>query len=180
MKNVLYEIPKDAKVNLEKSVCGADKDVLNVTWDFGNSFEVTFSLVDKTYDLSSFNIILNASQIYNDSAANQTILINYIHDESPFKTPSNFSYHCNREQTLNATAEVNDTKTITLSKVQFEAFKVDNSQKFSLAKDCDSNIKPDIVPIAVGLSLIALIIIVLIAFIVGRRRSQARGYLNIM
>lgn len=73
-----------------------------------------------------------------------------------------------------------DEKLIVLSKVQLEAFKVDNTQKFSLAKDCDSNVKPDIVPIAVGLSLIALIIIVLIAFIVGRRRSQARGYLNIM
>lgn len=81
---------------------------------------------------------------------------------------------------LNASTDVKNEKFIVLSKVQFEAFKTDNSQKFSLAKDCDSNIKPDIVPIAVGLSLIALIIIVLIAFIVGRRRSQARGYLNIM
>lgn len=95
-----------------------------------------------------------------------------------FKVPTNFSYHCNHEQVLNATDK--DEKFIVLSKVQFEAFKLDNIKKFSLAKDCESNVTPDIVPIAVGLSLIALIIIVLIAFIVGRRRSQARGYLNIM
>lgn len=100
--------------------------------------------------------------------------------DETFKVPSNFSYHCNHEQILNATTDMKDEKFIVLSKVQLEAFKVDNTQKFSLAKDCDSNVKPDIVPIAVGLSLIALIIIVLIAFIVGRRRSQARGYLNIM
>lgn len=98
-------------------------------------------------------------------------------ENETFKVPSNFSYHCNHEQILNAT---DNQAFIILSKVQFEAFKVDNSKKFSLAKDCESSIKPDIVPIAVGLSLIALIIIVLIAFIVGRRRSQARGYLNIM
>lgn len=89
--------------------------------------------------------------------------------------PSNFSYHCNREQTLNATDGF-----LIVSKVQFEAFKKNNDQKFSIAKDCDSNITPDIVPIAVGISLIALIIVVLIAYIVGRRRQQARGYLNIM
>lgn len=111
---------------------------------------------------------------------NQIIEIAYIHDDSSFKTPSNFSYHCNRNQILNATKDMRDEKFIVLSKVQFEAFKVGNSKTFDLAKDCDSNIKPDIVPIAVGLSLIALIIIVLIAYIVGRRRSQARGYLNIM
>jgi lysosomal-associated membrane protein 1/2 len=115
-------------------------------------------------------------------SANQTISIalSFNSTDSPFKIPSNFSYHCNREQVLNATSDIKNERFVVLSKVQFEAFKNDNTKKFSLAKDCDSNIKPDIVPIAVGLSLIALIIIVLIAFIVGRRRSQARGYLNIM
>lgn len=92
-----------------------------------------------------------------------------------FDIPANFSYHCNREQKLNATNGF-----LVLSKVQFEAFKSDNSDKFSAAKDCDSDITPDIVPIAVGISLIALIVVVLIAYIVGRRRQQARGYLNIM
>lgn len=94
-------------------------------------------------------------------------------------TRTKFSYHCNREQTLNATDSEGE-KLILVSKVQLEAFKVDNSGKYSLGQDCDSKIKPDIVPIAVGLSLIALIVVVLIGFIVGRRRQQARGYLNIM
>lgn len=92
-----------------------------------------------------------------------------------FDIPANFSYHCNRELTLNATSG-----TLVVSKVQFEAFKRDNSEKFSVAKDCDSHITPDIIPIAVGIALISLIVVVLIAYIVGRRRQQARGYLNIM
>ena len=104
-------------------------------------------------------------------------------NDSSFITPANFSYHCNREQILNSTK--GDGSFIILSKVQFEAFRSNktngkNKNTFSLAKDCESSFKPDIVPIAVGLSLIALIIIVLIAYIVGRRRQQARGYLNIM
>lgn len=36
----------------------------------------------------------------------------------------------------------------------------------------------DIVPIAVGCALIALVIVVLIAYLVGRRRAQARGYVS--
>ena len=111
--------------------------------------------------------------LYLSLAANQTVSVIYTYDS--FEIPSNFSYHCNREQTLNATDGF-----LIVSKVQFEAFRTGNDQKFSAAKDCDSNITPDIVPIAVGLSLIALIVVVLIAYIVGRRRQQARGYLNIM
>jgi len=147
------------------------------------------------YNLTSIVISLNASNIFNDSsgmfhlikcrlnqmtsylslhlAANQTVSVAYTNES--FQTPRNFSYHCNREQELNATADEH----IYLSKVQFEAFRSDKSNKFSAAKDCDSAITPDIVPIAVGISLIALIVIVLIAYIVGRRRQQARGYLNI-
>jgi lysosomal-associated membrane protein 1/2 len=106
-------------------------------------------------------------------SANQTVSVSYENDS--YQIPANFSYHCNREQQLNAT-----NGNLIVSKVQFEAFKKDNTEKFSAAKDCDSNITPDIVPIAVGISLIALILVVLIAYIVGRRRQQARGYLNIM
>lgn len=94
-----------------------------------------------------------------------------------FEIPTNFSYHCNREQRLNTSTQ----GFFIISKVQFEAFKLnDNHENFSAAKDCDSNITPDIVPIAVGISLIALIVVVLIAYIVGRKRQAARGYLNIM
>lgn len=45
------------------------------------------------------------------------------------------------------------------------------------AKDCSFN-TPDIVPITVGCALAGLVVIVLIVYLVGRRRSQARGYLS--
>jgi lysosomal-associated membrane protein 1/2 len=108
---------------------------------------------------------------------NQTVSVAYSLSNESYDIPSNFSYHCNRQQKLNGTDSMGF---FLVSKVQFEAFRHDNTHKFAVAKDCDSNISPDIVPIAVGISLIALIIVVLIAYIVGRRRQQARGYLNIM
>lgn len=48
---------------------------------------------------------------------------------------------------------------------------------FVLAKDCSFD-TPDIVPITVGCALAALVVVVLIAYLVGRRRSQSRGYLS--
>jgi len=172
-KTASYRIPvNETSVDQAGSLCGHE-DILKVSWKT-NSFEMKFKSNNSNYDLSSFIINLNTSDIgLNDSMANQTVSVVYSDDS--FEIPSNFSYHCNREQTLNATDGF-----LIISKVQFEAFRNDNEKKFSAAKDCDSNITPDIVPIAVGISLIALIVVVLIAYIVGRRRQQARGYLNIM
>ncbi|CRK95513.1 CLUMA_CG008982, isoform A [Clunio marinus] len=172
-KNVLYTIPvNETAVDMTGSKCG-EKDTLKVSWKEGNDFEMTFSSNGSLYDLSLFVVNLNTSSLFNDSLANQTVSVNY--ENESFGIPTNHSYHCNREQMFNATNGY-----LIVAKVQFEAFKMDNTQLFSRAKDCDSNITPDIVPIAVGLSLVALIVIVLIAYIVGRRRQQARGYLNIM
>ena len=67
MKNVLYEIPIDSKEDPTKSSCGVDKNVLNVKWDDGNSFELIFSLENSTYNLSNFTITLIPSNIFNDS-----------------------------------------------------------------------------------------------------------------
>ncbi|XP_070496392.1 lysosome-associated membrane glycoprotein 1 [Chironomus tepperi] len=182
VKNILYEIPKNlTKVDSSMSYCNESESLLAVNWSNGNRFEVSFSKNNKSYELSKFHISLNASDVLKDSFDNGTIEIMYerLINDSSFDTPANFSFHCTREQILNSTK--NDGFSIILSQVQFEAFRSNNKdKKFSLAKDCESNFKPDIVPIAVGLSLIALIIIVLIAYIVGRRRQQARGYLNIM
>ncbi|KAL7045664.1 hypothetical protein ACKWTF_002294 [Chironomus riparius] len=179
----LYEIPNNlTKVDLVRSYCNDTESFLAVNWEHGNIFEITFIKYNKSYELSKFHVSLNATDILKDISDNKTIEIMYerLVNDSSFDTPANFSFHCNREQILNSTN--NDGSSIILSKVQFEAFRRNNNKdkKFSLAKDCESNFKPDIVPIAVGLSLIALIIIVLIAYIVGRRRQQARGYLNIM
>lgn len=183
VKNILYEIPTNlTKVNVEKSKCDKEQNQLTVDWSIGSSFEILFSKKNTSYELSSLTITINTTDIFKDSLANETITLQYkppALNDSSFETPANFSFHCNREQTLNS-SKINDESYILLSQVQFEAFKSDKSKKFSLAKDCESNFKPDIVPIAVGLSLISLIVIVLIAYIVGRRRQQARGYLNIM
>lgn len=47
-------------------------------------------------------------------------------------------------------------------------------------EECDADEKvSDIVPIAVGVALASLIIVVLIAYLVGRRRSRQKGYQSV-
>ena len=96
--------------------------------------------------------------------------------------PQGKSYHCNRPQMLNVTESIvleNDTATaqgvVTMSKVQWQAFHDRDSEGYDLAKDCDAIDTPDIVPIAVGCALAGLVVIVLLGYLVGRRRSQNRG-----
>lgn len=43
------------------------------------------------------------------------------------------------------------------------------------AEDCAVETQ-DLVPIAVGCALIVLVVIVLVAYLIGRRRRQAGGY----
>jgi hypothetical protein len=192
-KTALYQVPGNATtVDKLGSKCGATEDTLKVSWDAGNSFIVNFASNSSKYDLTLLSVTLNVSSLFNDSAGelwccandswlsyrffisdiffsvNQTVTVTYTLPGESYDIPSNFSYHCNRDQKLNAT---DGSNFFVVSHVQFEAFRHDNNDKFAVAKDCDSNITPDIVPIAVGISLIALIVVVLIAYIVGRRRQ---------
>jgi lysosomal-associated membrane protein 1/2 len=65
-----------------------------------------------------------------------------------------------------------------ISHLQVQAFRNETNTKFDEALDCQGSETPDVVPIAVGCALAALVIIVLVAYLIGRRRSQARGYLS--
>lgn len=51
------------------------------------------------------------------------------------------------------------------------------TQTWGQEEECGMDILTnDIVPIAVGCALAALVVIVLIAYVIGRRRNRARGY----
>lgn len=96
--------------------------------------------------------------------------------------PQDLSYHCNRVQKLNVTEIIpthNDAGAIpaimSLSKVQWQAFHSTEKDKFDYARDCDAIDTPDIVPIVVGCALAALVVVVLLGYLVGRRRANVRG-----
>lgn len=181
--HVLYDVPKDARV--VNGSCAADSQFLLLSWNAvslaQNLLKVSFAYnkTEHEFALAGLSFVLNVfGDQFPNAKANQTLTL--VNNQTLFKTPLDMSYHCNRAQLLNlTTVELPSAPaTVTVSKLQFEAFHNKHNAKFSIAKDCDAIDTPDIVPIAVGCALILLIVIVLIAYLVGRRSTRSRGYLS--
>jgi len=70
---------------------------------------------------------------------------------------------------------------LSAKKVQLDAFRIKESapqDEFQTSMDC--TYRPnDVVPIIVGCALAGLVLMVLIAYLVGRRKSRARGYQSV-
>jgi lysosomal-associated membrane protein 1/2 len=166
--------------------CGNETTEQNIIiiWKSGNedvnTLNLTFSLNSTTkpkeYSLS-FAVFNLSSSIVPGSSDHA-----YYHVGGFFEIPKSRAYHCTTDQTLNLTAGVDPKSEIvgnvTLSRVLMETYRSNDNKNFSEAIDCGAINTPDIVPIAVGIALIALVVVVLIAYLVGRRRAQSRGYVS--
>lgn len=124
---------------------------------------------------------------YNTTISN--IKKHYIfHHEQPIfnTTKTGFYYRCNSDQYISldvikpplSPEPVPTGVSLLLSNLGFDAFGSTNSEDFyKPAEVCslDSGPVNDLVPIAVGACLAALVVIVLIAYFVGRRRWSERS-----
>ncbi|XP_043643370.1 lysosome-associated membrane glycoprotein 1 [Drosophila teissieri] len=181
--NGVYNIPNNASV--EDSECKSQTtQFIHLIWGPETSKQSILMYFDKSNDttvLSSIQIHLTLlSEDFPDAKENQTVQL--IHkSDGEFKTPEKMSYHCTRVQKMNMT-ETLDAKQligwISVSHVQVEAFRMANDTGFSVGHDCDSSETSDVVPIAVGIALAALILVVLISYLCARRRSTSRGYMS--
>lgn len=94
----------------------------------------------------------------------------------------NNSYRCNSQESIELIVkESGNSATIHMAHLQMEAFRTSVNDKFSTAIDCpaDKVVTSDIVPIAVGCALAALVVVVLVAYLIGRRRARQRGYQSV-
>lgn len=110
-----------------------------------------------------------------------------------FQTPINRSYLCLDLGTMSMAAELHDSTepggdsgeklnnvTFTARRVQFDAFRSANISMNVFQESLDCSYKPsDVVPIVVGCALAGTVLLVLIAYLVGRRRNRARGYQSV-
>lgn len=156
--------------------CGKSEQTLTLLWEL-NNFTLHFvqNETEKHYSLHHLQISLTEKSPTDKS--NKTVTL--VHVAPQFDTGLSNSYRCLKEQSLNLTLEgKNETVgQLKVSHLQFQAFRNDNTTVFGLAKDCSFD-TPDIVPITVGCALAGLVVVVLIAYLVGRRRNQSRGYLS--
>lgn len=166
--------------------CGKFEQNLTLSWGLQNNSasnltaQNNFTLhfvkneTEKLYSLHHLEISLVIEKSSTDKS-NQTMTL--IHMAPQFSTGLSNSYRCVKEQSLNLTSKNETVGQLKVSHLQFQAFRNDNTTVFGLAKDCSFD-TPDIVPITVGCALAGLVVVVLIAYLVGRRRSQSRGYLS--
>lgn len=175
-------LPKDAVVS--QGDCGNDTQTMTLSWSYdvniaNNSLTLMFKKNNSKFDLDSLNLNLTLDKVHVVNGTNQVVVL--VHQKKDFETPVTMSYKCDKMQKLNMTLPTSNVTvegSVTISNVQFQAFGNITDMKFASAKDCEPYETPDIVPIAVGCALIALIVFVLIGYLIGRRRNQARGYLS--
>ncbi|NXR60666.1 LAMP1 protein, partial [Rhadina sibilatrix] len=83
------------------------------------------------------------------------------------------SYKCSSEENL----QVTDRALVNVFNVQIQIFKIDGD-KFGPVEECQLDENNMLIPIIVGAALAGLVLIVLIAYLIGRKRSHA-GYQTI-
>jgi len=98
-------------------------------------------------------------------------------NQAAFQTPLNHSYSCLVQEVLKTP---DDMFTMKFTDIRMQAYMVGNKgHEFSAAIDCPADDSSDTVPIVVGATLAGLVFIVLVAYLIGRRRSRSRGYQSV-
>jgi len=89
-----------------------------------------------------------------------------------FQAKSNHSYTCAEDHKLKLGTNI----TVDFKKVTIKPFVGAGGEPFRCPSSVNPNTDSSIVPIAVGCALAGLIVIVLIAYLIGRRKGGNRGY----
>jgi len=174
------DIPSNATAT---GVCGNDTQSIILEWTEDQNItdkiilNFTRNPTTKKYGLTDIEVTITPDAKHFPDF-NGTGVLNLQHKYDEFRTSLSKSYKCAKKQELNLTDDANTRRGfIYVSHLQFEAFANSTNKQFSSAEDCAPD-TPDVVPIAVGCALAALVIVVLVAYLIGRRRRQARGYLS--
>ena len=170
-------IPSESENTTFHGNCEGNNHTQTVTITFYNDWELTmtFASSEKQYHLS--RVYLNASlrnDLITDIATPINVIITKDFGKDQFSASKSGSYKCdqNSKLTLGNGFEMDTYK------LQYAAFQ-SNITAFSSTDvaECPADTKTNsVVPIAVGAALAALVVIVLIAYLIGRKRSRQSGY----
>ncbi|XP_075958944.1 lysosome-associated membrane glycoprotein 2 isoform X3 [Anarhichas minor] len=142
--------------------CGVNSSQLVLTSN-AMTITLTFTNDTKKFHLHALNITGKTSSGVAFSGANTNL--------SLWEAAVGSSYMCNKEQNYTITGLL----TLYTFNLHVQPFGV-NKGVFSTAEDCQADAENFIVPIAVGVALLVLILIVLLAYFIGRKRNMASSY----
>lgn len=148
--------------------CEASSATLILTQERITTLNFTFTLntTSNKYHLSAISLFANWSDMTVPVSVSNTSL-NYL------RSTLGRSYMCNTEQTL----AVVPAFSLNTFRLQVQPFNVTTNQ-FATAEECQMDQDQMLIPIIVGAALAGLVLIVLIAYLIGRKRSHA-GYQTI-
>ncbi|NP_001133282.1 lysosome-associated membrane glycoprotein 2 precursor [Salmo salar] len=158
---------KEETINLVPNItevggaCGANSSDLILTSDT-ITIMFTFSNDGKKFHLHALKVTVKPA------TGDPVIAVN--NNMSIWAAAVGSSYMCNKEQTLNVT----DTLTLYTFELRVQPFEV-NKGEFATAHECSLDDTSILIPIIVGAALAGLILIVVIAYVIGRRKTYV-GY----
>jgi len=186
---------KNATVTMPKEVVAGGSCKLQtvaLSWMSGenkNHLKLEFTREDKeennqtvaVFGLSKLSVKLFMDTEHFPNASTPGFFEATVLNAGLYETKLNNSYRCNSEDVVTLNGDASTKAFVHLSNLQMEAFRTQTDDKFSSAVDCaaDGVVTSDLVPIAVGCALAALVIVVLIAYLIGRRRARQRGYQSV-
>ncbi|XP_067103337.1 lysosome-associated membrane glycoprotein 2 isoform X2 [Osmerus mordax] len=142
--------------------CGVNTSELILTSDV-ITIIFSFNHEVKNFRLHALNVTIKSDSGVDFKQANTNLTL--------WQAAVGSSYMCNKQQSYNIT----DVLTLDTYELRVQPFEV-TKDKFSTAEDCQADGESFLVPIAVGVALAVLILIVLLAYFIGRKRNQGSGY----
>ncbi|KAM9765165.1 lysosome-associated membrane glycoprotein 1a isoform 1-T1 [Menidia menidia] len=148
--------------------CGASSATLVLTQEQSTmlSFTFTANSTSNKFHLSEIHLLANWSDMTDPLLVSNNSL-DYL------RSTVGRSYMCNAEQSL----DVAPAFSLNTFRLQVQPFSVTTNQ-FATAEECQMDQDQMLIPIIVGAALAGLVLIVLIAYLIGRKRSHA-GYQTI-
>ncbi|XP_053606023.1 lysosome-associated membrane glycoprotein 1-like [Plodia interpunctella] len=178
--HAIFNFPSNATVT--NGSCNKTEQWIELSWpatdNITNQVVLVFdaNTTSHDYEMKAVNITLSPAMLVNASTTTAIVLWHGRGWQLPMAT----SYRCTPATYLKMTSgdNTNIGAVVTVTRLQEEAFRTTTARGFSAARECGGGDVPDAVPIAVGCALAGLVVVVVVAYLVARRRSAVRGYLS--
>ncbi|KAL3990289.1 Lysosome-associated membrane glycoprotein (Lamp) family protein [Acanthocheilonema viteae] len=142
-----------------------------------STLAIYFKKREDSFQISNFTLAVNFEQKLNATESHHMYLMDE-HAEHDVTSSGSEAYKCSE-----AILSFRGGSTINLHNIRLIAYVHLNTTEFSENQEygiCQLDVRTsDLVPIVVGVCLAALVIIVLIAYLVGRARAKRQGYASV-
>jgi len=150
--------------------------------------------LEGVYEIRHFEKnVTNGNKTENQTVVQYVSFTTFSLEKLEFQTPVNRSYLCLDVGTISMHAELHESpekggaageklnnSNFTARNVEFDAFRPVDIAPDAMQTALDCSFRPsDVVPIVVGCALAGTVLLVLVAYLVGRRRNRARGYQSV-